>query len=453
MNKNNAQSYEEFDIDNELDSVTRRTPVVLAGVQNIKRIYASTSNSTEEFIGGAMSSIGSANRNIMYVNSMLNGLSDRMVIATRIAKTVNGAKNRGIESFTNVKLMDPWEYAIEGSVGEFFKKIWKAIRTACHNVLTAIANFIKWMANVIASAAVKGQVKDYEHYKANRARIDKAAKAGRSDTIKFNSLNWKVDANGMAKMISSASAHYIGMFKETQDSKLIEKMTTFNPKNMEDSASFAREFSRIFGVGAAGLGKGQIGAGAKHDFARAKGSIDGMVAAINKDMESGVAKVVGSSAKGKVTPRELILGAVSSGDKVAQMPVATIKKLSGDFSVLSAEWLAKNVKANITATSTAQKQFASYTSKIDKIASSFDKVVKGTPGVSSLSKLTADLANARIRYNNYYTTVMLELQAAALRFRKSAHVGLKQYLKYDKAAAKTSKEAYVKDVDDLFTNL
>lgn len=456
--KHSAYSYEEFDIDSAISPTTNRVSVVLAGASNIKKIYASSSKSTEEFIGGAVSNIGSANRNIMYVNSTLNGLQDRLEIASRIAKNVNTAKSRGMEGFSNVKPMDPWEYAVEGSVGEFFKKIWRAIRTACHNVLTAIANFIKWIANVIASAGVKSQVKDYEHYKANKAKIASLARAGKADTIKFNSLKWSVNSTQLAKMISSASAHYIGMFNESQDTKLIDKMTSFNPRAMESSADFAREFGKIFGgaatvTGGVHLGGGQVGSGAKHDFARAKGSVTRMIDAINSDMEQGVAKVLGAKTSGKVSPHELVLAATTTGGKVQQVPVAFIQKQSGDFEVLSSDWLAKNVKSNIAATSSAQKQFAIYTKKIDAIAGNFDKVVKGSPGVSSLSKLTADLANARIRYNNYYTSLMLELQSTALRFRKSAHIALKQYLKYETGAPKKSAEAYVQNVDDLFASL
>ena len=116
-----------------------------------------------------------------------------------------------------------------------------------------------------------------------------------------------------------------------------------------------------------------------------------------------------------------------------------MKNLSGNFSVLSDAWLANNVKNVIAQATAQQKIFASYTKTIDEVARKFDSLSTYADGISALSKLTSNLANARVRYNSMWSRYMLELESVALRYRKSAHLALKQYIRA--ATGKIAKES------------
>ena len=150
-----AYAFEEFDIDNAVSPSVTHKSVKLMGVGKAISVLSSPSRSTEEMIAGAVSAIGAANRNVMFVHSSLNALDDRLRIAGKIAQSVNMAKQHGTEGFADVKYLNPWEYAIESKTGAFFTKIWQAIRTACRRVIEAIAYIIKWIGNAIAGADVK----------------------------------------------------------------------------------------------------------------------------------------------------------------------------------------------------------------------------------------------------------------------------------------------------------
>ena len=106
-------SYKEFDINAAINPVISRESIKLAGVSEVAKIYNSKSLSTEEFISGAIHDLGVSNRNVMFVNSSLSGLRDRLAIAAKVAKNVNTAKDRGVEGFGSVSKMDPWEFALE----------------------------------------------------------------------------------------------------------------------------------------------------------------------------------------------------------------------------------------------------------------------------------------------------------------------------------------------------
>jgi hypothetical protein len=250
-------NYKDFDIDAAINPSSFSTPTCkLEGVLGVKKILDSRSNSTEEFARAASKDLGTVDRHVMYVNTMTTSLIDRLNIASKVARNVNNAKSHGLEGFTNVERMDPWEYAIEGKVGEFFKRIWEAIKTACRRVITAIANIIKWLGNVIMSVDVKSQVKDYEFYRARAKAIDSSASAAKTDSVTFNSLNWKVDASGMVKIIKKASDHYVKMFNEKEDQTLLTRLSNTELAGLKTESDFAKAFGKVFGI-QAGIGVGK----------------------------------------------------------------------------------------------------------------------------------------------------------------------------------------------------
>ena len=90
--------YQEFSIESAVDLTTRNTPSTkIDGMKKTYGILTNPSRSTEEFIAGAISSLGQADRNIMYVNTSLEALSDRLAICAKVARPVNMAKARGVE--------------------------------------------------------------------------------------------------------------------------------------------------------------------------------------------------------------------------------------------------------------------------------------------------------------------------------------------------------------------
>ena len=440
-------SYQAFSIESALVPNVDRTSVKLEGMSTVMNVLKSNSRGTEEFIQGAVASLGAADRQIMYVHSSLEALSDRLETAKKIANAINPAKAHGAEGFQNVPLMDPWAFAIESKAGEFFKRIWAAIRTACRRVLDAIVYFIKWVGNAIASADVKGQIKDYKFYTSNKARIEKYAKANGTGQTKFNAPNWKVTGAQLGDMITKASGTFVKMTTgSSKDMDVIENASKMNLSTIHDTKDFQKEFNKVFGlgesigVGVSNLVHGKVGT-AGGAYAHATHAVKTMKEAIEKDLDSGLKSVFGNtSEKGA---NALVMNAVAVKGKSVQMTVEKMQKLSGDFSVLDEAWLAKNVKQSIAAVSNQQKQFTQYTKAIDKLASAFNKSMSDEDNsYKALSKLCSELANARIRYNSFWSNLMLSFESAALRFRKSAHIALKFYIRAAKAGVpKKSEEA------------
>ena len=64
------------------------------------------------------------------------------------------------------------------------------------------------------------------------------------------------------------------------------------------------------------------------------------------------------------------------------------------------------------------------------------------------------ITNSRVRYNSYWTGLMLEIQSMVLRYNKSAHIAMKFYLKelkvLDKGEKKTDKKDEGKTTESLF---
>lgn len=407
-----------------------RPSIMLRDVAAVNSIYKSKSTSTEQFCSNAINDLASVESNVMYVNMMLRGLDDRLNLARKLAVSVESQKRRGVEAFVNRPSINPWKYAVEGKVKDFFKRIWEAIKAACRRIIVAIANFIKWLGNVIQSAAVKGQIKDFKEYKKNKAQYDKYGKAAGVGKITFNSLEWKVNANEIGNMCKKAAAHYIKTTQKGEDSNLLERVSKVDLQRLTTADDFAKAYKTIFGMeggsGIVGVAKGamrSLGMGARDKVKR-------ITARLNEDMEAGVKSVFGKPVGDSRKPKDIVMGSIATASgKVQKISVEKMRKLSSDFECLSEAWLAKNVTEQIAAVNKAQSEFTAFTKNVDRVAARFDKVTDSKDGVATLSSLTAELANARIRYNGFYTGIMLELESAALRFRKSAHIALKQYLK------------------------
>lgn len=447
--------FNEFSIESACAPEAMRKKVVLEGMNNVSRILKSSSRSTEEFITGAISDLGTADRNIMYVNSSLNALSDRLHTAGKLAMAINTSKDRGVEGFQSVEYLNPWKYAIEGKVGAWFAKVWEAIKTACRRVLSAIVNFIKWLSNQIQSVGVKAQVKDYEYYKKNQGMLKTHINANK-DTP-FNSIDW-VAAGDVGKTMQKFAGEYNRATKSARgDYDLIEKLSNSDLRLMTSTKAMNA------GVGASGT-KGivnKVGAAFGSDkskYAGIRAQIAKCQEEIDKELASITSSVFGRAQEGKKNAHGMVYGALSkSGDKVIKMTIGEMAKRSDNFAILTEEWLAKNVKENVATCNEAMKEFTSYTKAIDKLAAQFDKAMGGgETGFEGLSQMTSKLANSRIRYNSFMQSLMLEMESAAFRYRRSAHTALKLLIRAGSSAKKAAKkeaeakEMYQQSVEQLF---
>lgn len=426
-------SYNEFDINSAINPVASKESYKLAGVSEVAKIYNSNSTSTEEFISGAIHNLGTVNRNVMYVNSSLSGLRDRLAIATKVAKNVNAAKDRGFESFSNVSKMDPWEYALEDSNQNFFQKIWQAIQSACRRLITAIVNIIKHIQVFIAKADTKKASKDLAYYKKNAALIDRNAKTNKTLSTKFNALDWKVDAGKLAKVIADADSTYTtafnGAFGTGGDGKVLENLASVDISQAKDLAGFKAVSKKIFG----GL------------FTFSVAEFTDKISAPQKAMVKKAGLTSEKTMPSASTVAHKLL--LNNEGKVVQITVDKMRSMAGgkDWAVLEDAWLAKNVTAHVTSLNNAVKTFSKYTKAVDKAAAQFKKVAVDNTKAAALKKLSqvcSELSNARIRTNSWFTSLMLELELSALRFRKNAHQALLLYMRNKAAPAqKTSKES------------
>lgn len=441
-------NYHEFSIESAIMPTTTRKSVKIEGVNNVKKIFADPSKSTEAFITGAIADTGMADRNIMYVNKTLGALSDRLQTAAKIAKSVNTAKDRGVEGFQSVEYLNPWEYAIEGKASEFFKKVWEAIKTTCRKIISAIANAIKWLSNQIQSAFTKAQVKDYNYYKANKATLGKVAKSSKS-TVK--SIEWK-PASDFSKVLTKFNGEFMKTVKaKKQDLTTIEKIGSMDPTLLTDPTRFGKIFSE------ANTGF-HVGSSAESNFKGFKAAFQRMTESINKELEDVTTSAFGRAQEGKQNAHSLVYGALAKGDTVKDMKVSDLCALSGDFSILSDSWMADNVKAYVTLCNENMKTFTQYTKAIDKVAAAFDRAVaksgEENAKISSLSQMTSQLCNARCRYNSFMNSVLLEVESAALRYRRSAHNALKAVISEVKGgpakAAKAKATESYQSVESLF---
>ena len=431
-------AYSDFSIESALAPRTASRSIKLEGVGTAVAVLRSRSTSTEEFMQGAISALGNADRQIMFVNSSLEALNDRLKFATTLAKAINTSKAHGVEGFANTPHLDPWAYALEDndSKNGFFSKLWAAIKTACRRVYDAIANFIKWLGNAIASASVRGQAKDYKFYYSLSEHIKKKALAQNVDAEKFNSLQWTVDSDKLASLITKAAGEYAkGIAKKGDDIKVLENVSRKGLSMITNSKDYKKAYGELFSKWF-----GLSGNSPESAFKNASDKVKKMTDDMNNQLKGEIGSIFGKSSSEKVSAHSLVMSAVCGNDgKVDAMTVGKMKVLSKDFSVLSEDWLAKNVKQVVSSVNAQQKQFTEYTKNIDKVASHFvkDNGTKDNP-MKSLSSLLTELARTRIRYNSFWTGLMLEFESVALRFRKSAHIALKYYIR---AAQKTAKDA------------
>lgn len=449
--------YNEFSIESALNSAPEKQSVKLSGMNKVAAILNNPSRSTEEYIAGAISSLGQADRTIMYTTLSLEALDDRLALAAKIARPVNQAKARGVEGFNNVPYLNPWEYAIEGKVGDFFKKVWDAIVTICHKILEAITQFIKFVGNAIASIGTKKQAKDRDQYMRNRAVIEKKVKAAKVNDMEMNSLPWKVNADRLSKLCKSLAAKYVQVIKENQqDEAILNGVSRLDMKAMTTEADAKKMFHSVFGVtglvtGASAVASAVKGEGAA--FGAAKVKVNAIKDSINKQIEEGIKLMGGTKA---TSPKEVVASAVVSDATVGKVKIGKIVDLAGkDFGVLSNEWLAVNVKDTLGSVHAAEKQFTKYTKTIETVAKRFDKIQGAShPVAASLSKLTAELAKARTNLNSFYSGLIIELTSYILRFRKTCHIALKAYLRVgygSKIVDKNASEEKLQSIESMFT--
>ena len=423
-------SYKEFDINAAINPTTSRESIKLAGVSEVANIYNSKSLSTEEFISGAIHDLGVSNRCVMYVNSSLSGLRDRLAIAAKVAKNVNTAKDRGVEGFGSVKKMDPWEFALESGIGNFFSKIWQAIVSACTRLIQAIANVIKYIRNFIVGLDAKAQSRDYNYYVKNKQIIETNAKKNGSGKTKFNAANWKVDGEKISDAMKKVTTLYTKIFtKGGDDEKVFENLAAYDLDQVIDVKSFKTMCSKVFG--------GIFTFTAESEANHLRKYLGSTITKIDNSVTD-IKKVLGSSTE-TTSASKIVAGFALNGTDVVQTTAEDMKKKSKDFSILSDSWLASNVKKYVVDLDRAMRQFTKYTSTITKVSKRFEKV--GIDGkadgskaiIKSISAACADLAQARIRTNNLATSIILELELQALRFRKNAHTALKIYMKANRA--------------------
>lgn len=443
-------SYNEFDINSAIAPTVSRESYKLAGFSDVAKIYNSKSTSTEEFISGAIHNLGAVNRNVMYVHSSLSGLRDRLAIATKVAKNVNAAKDRGFESFSNVSKMDPWEYALEDGNQNFFQKVWAAIMSACRRLVAAIANIIKHIQIFITKADTKKASADLAYYKRNKAVIDVNAKKNKTLSTKFNAMDWAVDAGKLSKVVAEASSTYTtafnGAFGSGGDGKILENLANTDISQAKDLAGFKAVSKKIFG----GLFTFNDEMSAGHFTSEVQSFI--------KKIEAPQAAMIKKAGLGSVTttPSASTVAhklVYNKEGKVVQVTVEKMRKASDNWAVLEDGWLAKNVTAHVTSLNNAVRTFTKYTKAVDKAAAQFKKVaVDSTKAASlkTLSNICSQLSNARIRTNSWFTSLMLELELCALRFRKNAHTSLVLYMR-GKAAAPAKKSSESLDTNMLFS--
>ena len=426
-------SYKEFDINAAINPVISRESIKLAGVSEVAKIYNSKSLSTEEFISGAIHDLGVSNRNVMFVNSSLSGLRDRLAIAAKVAKNVNTAKERGVEGCGSVSKMDPWEFALESGIGDFFKKIWSAIVSACTRLIQAIANIIKHIRNFIVGLDAKQQSKDYKYYTDNRQSIDNNAKKFAATKTKFNADNWKVDGAKISDAMKKVTSLYAKIFtKGGDDEKVFENLAQYDLSQVTDAKQFKAMCHKVFG-------------GLFTFTAEGEGNH------LRKYLNGTIEKINNSILEDDTSASKIVSAFATKGGDVVQITAEEMKKKSEDFSILSDNWLADNVKKYVVDLDRAMRQFSKYTATITKVANRFEKVGvdskadSGKAFIKSVSAACADLAQARIRTNNMATSIILELELQALRFRKNAHTALRIYMRAKgtkpAAAKKTSAES------------
>lgn len=393
-------AYNEFSIESAIAPRTGRPSVKIQGAANAVRIMQNPSRATEDYVQGAITSLGAANRQILYVNSSLEALNDRLRIASKIAYAVNTSKRRGAEGFGNVPMMDPWAFALEEDNSNksdgFFRRVWDAIKTACRRVIEAIAHLIKYIGNAIAGMDTKMQQKHYKLWTDKNCPTSADA-----DKIEFKSPDWKMDYSQIDSFLTKVKGCYASGIKEingnASDLRDIEKLADPNNDN----------FKRANLESAGG------------DKVNSKERANEL---LKKDI-----KALFTGNKDSGSAKDLVLGEFCNGTKNKNMKCKDMKTLSKDFKCLAPNELAKKAKEMISSVHKQQETFTTFTKAVDALSKKLVKDGKVTKNYAS-NKIANNI-NAKIRYNSYWTSLILEVQMMCLRFNKSAHIALKHYLR------------------------
>ena len=416
-------AYNEFSIESAIAPRTGRPSVKIQGAANAVRIMQNPSRATEDYVQGAITSLGAANRQILYVNSSLEALNDRLRIASKIAYAVNTSKRRGAEGFGNVPMMNPWEFALEddGSIKSdgFFRRVWDAIKTACRRVIEAIAHLIKYIGNAVAGMDTKMQQKHYALWKPSMATAD-------VDKKEFKSPDWKMKYSDISAFLTKVEGSYAeGTMKINDEKELKEYAEKMN--NSENTTMSKVSFNVAEKVNSKELANEMIKRDNKLIFGEETGSA-----------------------------KDLVLKAFCNGTKNINMTCKDMKTLSGDFKCLAPNELAQKAKDMISAVHKQQQTFTKLTKEIDKLANeafkenkkAFKEVGINKTAMNTISNSLANLCNSKIRFNSYWTSLVLEVQMMCLRFNKSAHIALKHYLR---AAKKIGDEKKTTETEKVST--
>lgn len=459
----NAYSYEEFNLDAALNlsNHTQRKSVKLAGVENIRSIYNNPSTSTEEFIIGAVESLGNANRNLMYANMSIEGFAQRFQVASRVAKNVNIARSRGLEGFENAHSMNPLAYSIEdgekkGKFKEFVGRVWEALKTAARHIMTCIANFIKYILNKIREFGLKKAIEDKKKFEEawKKASADKKKQINET---KIKSLKWKDGAPGIiSTTLKGITTKYTDTFDVAKggDYKALLKATKADLKKV-DSVDKLNEFKSGFGTG---LSQKEIMDAAKaiDDFRSggifAAAKIDGASGSVTKD---GKTKTNSAS--------KALAGVFYSGDKVDEVTFSEIhEKMTSNFKCLDADWFKKEITDTIASANKAQKNMALYTKAIDAFVAKYKKLTKDVEESKAdefkkWSMQIGRLSLKRMSLNSYMQSILMEVEINAFRLTSTSHKAIRMALKSLKSESKKdekkSGESWQPSVDELFADL
>lgn len=416
--------YNEFSIESALNTKPVRSGYKLNGMKKFAAITVNPSRSTEEFISGAISCLGQADRTIMYTTMSLEALNDRLTLAAKIAMPINKSKSRGVEGFKNVPYLNPWEYAIEGKIGDFFKKILSAIQTSAVKILEAIQNFIRWIGNSVKSIAITKQQKDYTKWKEliKNEDFNNKIKASKVDDFEIKTLPWK-----SAKEIGKASSDFCTKFSKigADDeglNSILKSMSTIDLKKLKEKENIIAAFNNVFGKDP------------KAKIEQIHNSFQTKLNLLHVGKENAAYK--------GANPHEYVKSKLLNGDdKISQKKLSEIKTLSGDFGVLDNAWLVENaIKKMVAAVHSNEKDFSQFVSNFNKFAAKFEKS-ENTPAENSILKSLAEISKLKCALNSCFTTAAIDLTSYILRFRKTCHIALKAYLRAGGKKEKKVKES------------
>ena len=443
-------AYKDFSFFFAITPTYQRRSVKIQGAANAVKIMQNPSRATEDYIQGAVTSIGAANRQILYVNSSLEALNDRLRIASKLAYAINTSKRRGTEGFNDVPMMNPWTFALEedgSKEGGFFHRIWEAIKTICRRIIEAIAHLIKWIANAFANLDTKTQAKHYQVYKKNISKLT-GEKLTEVDNTKIKAPSWKINDGEITKFIGKALGQYIKMTTASTKGKDVDALEKLGSGDPIDA-----------------LSKGEGFAASILSDSEAKGAKE----AVDNMLKNDINAVFGQSKNGKASElvREKFVG---SDSKKEQTTCGAIRKATNEFACLEEGKLARQAKNALSVLHEHQSKFTKYTKSIDKFVDNYGKSLKKNLSkdasaddkkglktkLNSLQNKLSMITNSRVRYNSYWTSLMLEIQTMVLRYNKSAHVAMKFYLKalnlLDKDAKKKEKETKKKESSESLFN-